>query len=94
MVVAAEGRLRYPEDGPQEADLSRRHCEAGPASGPHEAGRATPGGGHGRPSVLHFVAPRLRATGLPCIASPEIMSSGNTQHLGIEITALLKLAEA
>ena len=31
------------------------------------------------PSV---VAPRLRATGLPCIASPETMSSGNTQHLG------------
>ena len=30
------------------------------------------------------VAPRLRATGLPCIASPETMSSGNTQHLGIE----------
>ena len=26
------------------------------------------------------VAPRLRATGLPCIASPETMSSGNTQH--------------
>ena len=33
------------------------------------------------PSV---VAPRLRATGLPCIASPETMSSSNTQHLGIE----------
>ena len=33
------------------------------------------------PSV---VAPRLRATGLPCIASPEIMSSGNTQHIGTE----------
>ena len=33
------------------------------------------------PSV---VAPRLRATGLPCIASPETMSSGNTQHLGTE----------
>ena len=31
-----------------------------------------------------LVAPRLRATGLPCIASPEIMSSGNTQHLGTE----------
>ena len=30
------------------------------------------------------VAPRLRATGLPCIASPEIMSSGNTQHIGTE----------
>ena len=30
------------------------------------------------------VAPRLRATGLPCIASPETMSSGNTQHLGTE----------
>ena len=25
------------------------------------------------------VAPRLRATGLPCIASPETLSSGNTQ---------------
>ena len=30
------------------------------------------------------VAPPLRATGLPCIASPETMSSGNTQHLGTE----------
>lgn len=28
------------------------------------------------PSV---VAPRLRATGLPCIASPETLSFGNTQ---------------
>ena len=26
----------------------------------------------------------LRATGLPCIASPEIKSSSNTQHLGTE----------
>ena len=25
-----------------------------------------------------------RATGLPCMANPEIMSSANTQHLGIE----------
>ena len=33
------------------------------------------------PSV---VAPRLRVLGLPCIASPETMSSGNTQHLGTE----------
>ena len=33
------------------------------------------------PSV---VATRLRATGLHCIASPETMSSGNTQHLGTE----------
>ena len=33
------------------------------------------------PSV---VAPRLRATGLPCIASPKIKSSGNTQKLGTE----------
>ena len=33
------------------------------------------------PSV---VAPRLGATGLPCIAIPETMSSGNTQHLGTE----------
>ena len=30
------------------------------------------------------VAPRLRATGLPCIASPETMSSGNAPHLGTE----------
>ena len=29
------------------------------------------------PSV---VAPRLRATGLPCIAIPETLSSGNTQQ--------------
>ena len=34
--------------------------------------------------VVSSVAPRLRATGLPCISSPETMSSGNTQHLGIE----------
>ena len=41
----------------------------------------------------HFiVAPRLKATGLPCIASPEIESSGNTQQHGTEITALLILA--
>ena len=33
------------------------------------------------PSV---VAPQLGATSLPCIASPETMSSGNTQHLGTE----------
>ena len=33
------------------------------------------------PSV---VAPRLRATSLPCITSPETVSSGNTQHLGTE----------
>ena len=33
------------------------------------------------PSV---VAPRLRATGLPCIASPEILSFHTTQHLGTE----------
>ena len=39
-----------------------------------------------------IVAPRLKETGLPCIASPETMSSGNTQHLGTEITALLMLA--
>ena len=26
------------------------------------------------------VAPRLRATGLPCIASTETLSSGNTQQ--------------
>ena len=31
------------------------------------------------PSV---VAPWLRATGLPCIASPETLYSGNTQQLG------------
>ena len=34
--------------------------------------------------IQSVVAPRLRATGLPCIASPETMSSGNTQHLGTE----------
>ena len=33
------------------------------------------------PSV---VAPRLRATGLPYISSPQTLSSGNTQQLGIE----------
>ena len=33
------------------------------------------------PSV---VAPPLRAAGLPCIASLETMSCGNTQHLGTE----------
>ena len=33
------------------------------------------------PSV---VAPRLRATDLPCIASPETLSSGNTQQHGTE----------
>src|SRR4051812_42212973 len=33
---------------------------------------------------LGIVAPRLRATGLPYIASPEIMSSGNAQHIGTE----------
>ena len=41
------------------------------------------------PSV---VAPQLRATGLPCIANPETLSSGNTQQHGTEITALLILA--
>ena len=39
------------------------------------------------------MAPRLRATGLPCIASPEIESSGNTQQHGTETTALLMLAD-
>ena len=39
------------------------------------------------------MAPRLRATGLPSIASPEIESSGNTQQHGIETTALLMLAD-
>ena len=43
--------------------------------------------------VEYVVAPRLRATGLPCIASPEIKSSGNTQQHGTETTALLMLAE-
>ena len=38
------------------------------------------------PSV---VAPWLRATGLPCIASPETMSSGNTQHLGTKNNRLI-----
>ena len=39
---------------------------------------------------LHYrtcVAPRLRATGLPYIASPEIKSSGNAQHIGTATTA-------
>ena len=34
--------------------------------------------------TIVFVAPRLRATGLPCIASPETLSSGNTQQLRTE----------
>ena len=34
--------------------------------------------------IPSIVAPRLRAIGLPCIASLETMSSGNTQHLGTE----------
>ena len=33
------------------------------------------------------MAPQLRATGLPYIASPEIKSSGNVQHIGTETTA-------
>jgi hypothetical protein len=37
------------------------------------------------------VAPRLRATGLPCIASPEIKSSGNTQQLGTENNRFIDL---
>ena len=44
--------------------------------------------------MSYDVEPRLRAIGLPCIANPQIMSSSNTQHLGTEITTLLKLAEA
>ena len=40
-----------------------------------------------------YVAPRIRATGLPCIASPEIESSGNTQQHGTETTALLMLVD-
>ena len=39
------------------------------------------------------MAPRLRATSLPCIASPDIKSSGNTQQHGTETTALLMLAD-
>ena len=39
------------------------------------------------------MAPRLRATGVPCIASPEIKSSSNTQQHGTETTALLMLAD-
>ena len=42
------------------------------------------------PSV---VAPRLRATGLPCIASPETMSSGNPQHLGTESNRFIDASE-
>ena len=34
--------------------------------------------------VPSVVAPWLRATGLPCIASPETLSSGNTQQLVTE----------
>jgi hypothetical protein len=37
------------------------------------------------------VAPRLRATGLPCIATPEIKSSGNTQQLGTENNRFIDL---
>ena len=37
--------------------------------------------------------PRLRATVLPCIASLEIKSSGNTQQHGTETTSLLMLAD-
>ena len=43
------------EGEPDEAGPSRRPREADPASGPHESGRATPGAGHGRPSVRHHV---------------------------------------
>ena len=39
------------------------------------------------------MAPRLRATGLPCITRPEIESSSNTQQHGTETNALLILAE-
>ena len=34
--------------------------------------------------IPSIVEPRLGVIGLPCIASLETMSSGNTQHLGIE----------
>ena len=43
------------------------------------------------PSV---VAPRLRATGLPCIASRETLSSGNTQQHGIENTRFIHASGA
>ena len=36
------------------------------------------------PLIPSVVAPRLRATSLPCIASLETTCSGNTQHLGTE----------
>ena len=39
------------------------------------------------------MAPQLRATGLPCIASPEIKSSGNTQQHGTQTTTLLIRAD-
>ena len=42
------------------------------------------------PSV---VAPRLKATGLPCIASPETMSSGNAQHFGTEYNHFIDVSE-
>ena len=45
VVVAVEGGRRCPEDGPHEADLSKRPREAGPASGPREADLATSSGG-------------------------------------------------
>ena len=35
-------------------------------------------------NVWIAVAPPLRATGLPCIASPEIKSPDSTQQLGTE----------
>src|SRR4051794_869472 len=40
-------------------------------------------------SRSYYVATRLRATGLPYIASADIKSSGNAQHSGTDTTALL-----
>src|SRR3954466_13723831 len=40
-----------------------------------------------RDRLVHGVAPRLRATDLTYVASPEIKSSGSVQHIGTETTA-------
>ena len=41
-----------------------------------------------------IVAPRLRATGLPCIASLETLSSGNTQQHGTKNNRFIHASEA
>ena len=52
VVVAEEEGLRCLAGDPREADLSKLSHEAGPASGPREAGHTTLGEGHGRRIVL------------------------------------------